>query len=134
MNEFDIMLGMDFLLEHKVIHMPLAKWLVLTGSNPIIIQKNTRQPKGAKLMSTLQLERDLSHDEPTFAAIVIVEEGSSSELALIETSRSLQKYCDARLESQTKYLSPPRKIDHEINFMLGARLLPQTCVIRLNLS
>ena len=41
MDEFDIVLRTNFLLEHKVIPMPLAKSLVITGSNPIIIQKNT---------------------------------------------------------------------------------------------
>ena len=42
MDDFDILLGMDFILEQKVIPMPLTKNLVLTGSNLTIIQTNTR--------------------------------------------------------------------------------------------
>ena len=50
MDDFDIVLGMDFLLKQKVIPMPLTKCLVVTRSNPTIIQTNTRQLKGIKLM------------------------------------------------------------------------------------
>ena len=41
MDEFDIVLRTNFQLKHRVIPMPLAKSLVITGSNPIIIKKNT---------------------------------------------------------------------------------------------
>ncbi|KAA0025511.1 uncharacterized protein E6C27_scaffold43876G00010 [Cucumis melo var. makuwa] len=36
-------LGMEFLLEHKVIPMPLAKSLVVTGSNPTVVQTKRRK-------------------------------------------------------------------------------------------
>ena len=52
-DDFNIVLGIDFLLEHKVIHMPLVKCLVVIRSNETIIQKNTHQPKGVKMESTL---------------------------------------------------------------------------------
>ena len=42
--------------------------------------RNSYQPRGMTMMSELQLIRDLSHDEPTLAAVVVVEEGSLSEL------------------------------------------------------
>ena len=37
MDDFDVVLEMKFLLEHKVIPMPLAKCLVITGSTPTIV-------------------------------------------------------------------------------------------------
>ena len=37
MNDFDVALGMDFLLEHKVIPIPLAKCIVITDCNPTVI-------------------------------------------------------------------------------------------------
>ena len=52
MDDFYIMFGMDFLLEHKVILMPLAKSLVLMRSNPMIIL-NTWQLEGVKMMLAL---------------------------------------------------------------------------------
>jgi len=37
MDDFDVVLGMEFLLEHKVIPMPLAKWLIVTSNNPTVV-------------------------------------------------------------------------------------------------
>ena len=118
MDDFNIVLGMDFRLEYKVILMPLIKCLVVTESNPKIIQKNTHQTRGVNMTSTLQLRRDIN-DELTLAAIAVVEEGSSSEVTPTETSWSLHKQRNVRPESQTKYLSSFGLIDHEIDFISG---------------
>ena len=109
MDYFDIVLGMDFLLEHKVIPMPLEKSLVITGSNPTIIQTNTHQPGRVKKMLALQLRQDLSRDELTLATITVSEEGSSSESTSTKVSRS------------TKYLSPARKINSKVDVISGAK-------------
>ena len=37
MDDFDVVLEMDFVLKHKVIPMPLAKCLVITDRNLIVI-------------------------------------------------------------------------------------------------
>ena len=37
MDDFDVVLRMEFLLEHQVIPMPLAKCLVITGSFPTFV-------------------------------------------------------------------------------------------------
>ena len=46
MDDFDVVLGMEFLLEHQVIPMPLAKCLVITGTKPTVVQTEIRQPYG----------------------------------------------------------------------------------------
>lgn len=46
MDDFDVVLGMEFLLEHQVIPMPLAKCLVITGTTPTVVQTEIRQPDG----------------------------------------------------------------------------------------
>ncbi|TYJ97410.1 uncharacterized protein E5676_scaffold194G002310 [Cucumis melo var. makuwa] len=48
MDDFDVVLGIEFLLEHQVIPMPLAKCLVITGSNLSVVQTDLRQPDGLK--------------------------------------------------------------------------------------
>ena len=85
MDDFNVVSGMNILLKHKVIYMPLAKCLVVMESNPTIIQKNIHQPRGLKMMSILQLRKNHSHDESMLAAIVVIEKGSSSEPTSIET-------------------------------------------------
>ncbi|KAA0062302.1 uncharacterized protein E5676_scaffold313G003310 [Cucumis melo var. makuwa] len=42
MDDIDVVLGIEFLLEHQVISMPLAKCLMITGSSPSIVQTSLR--------------------------------------------------------------------------------------------
>ena len=53
MDDFDVVSGMNVLLEHEVIYMPIAKCLVVTEANPTIIHKNIYQPREVKMMSIL---------------------------------------------------------------------------------
>ena len=55
--------------------MSLEKCLVVTQSNPTIIQTNIHQPRGVKMMTIVQLRKNLSHDESTLATIVVFEKG-----------------------------------------------------------
>ena len=55
MDNFDVVLIVEFLLEHQVIIMPAAKCLVVTGSNPTVVQTDLRQPKGLRTIAAMQL-------------------------------------------------------------------------------
>ncbi|TYK02735.1 RNA-directed DNA polymerase-like protein [Cucumis melo var. makuwa] len=46
MGDFDVVLGIEYLLGHQVIRMPLAKCLVITRSAPTIVQTEIHQPNG----------------------------------------------------------------------------------------
>ncbi|TYK02414.1 gag-asp_proteas domain-containing protein [Cucumis melo var. makuwa] len=59
MDDFDMVLGMKFLLEHQVIPMPSAKYVVITGSAPTVIQADICQPNGLKIISAMQLKKGL---------------------------------------------------------------------------
>ena len=63
----------------------------------MIIQTNS-QPKGVKIMSTLQLRKDLTHDESTLVAIATVKEGSSSEPDLTKIPWPLEGHHDVKPE------------------------------------
>ncbi|KAA0058256.1 gag-asp_proteas domain-containing protein [Cucumis melo var. makuwa] len=71
MDDFDVVLEMEFLLEHQVIPMPSAKCLVITGSFSTIMQANIRQPNGFKVISAMQLDKSLIQEEPPFLAILL---------------------------------------------------------------
>lgn len=53
MDDFDVVLGMKFLLEHKVIPMPLTKCLVITKSSPTIVQESIKQLNGMRMILAL---------------------------------------------------------------------------------
>ncbi|XP_023550586.1 uncharacterized protein LOC111808682 [Cucurbita pepo subsp. pepo] len=94
MDDFDVVLGMEFLLEHKVIPMPLAKCL---------------------------LKRGLAREEPTFMAIPLIEEATTEETVPEEIKEVLDSYTDIMLESLPQTLPPRRGIDHEIELLPGVK-------------
>ena len=71
MDDFDVVLGMKFLLEHQVILMPLAKRLVIIGFAPIVMQTYIRQPNELKMISVLQRKKGLASDESMFMAFCL---------------------------------------------------------------
>ncbi|KAA0036726.1 uncharacterized protein E6C27_scaffold1244G00110 [Cucumis melo var. makuwa] len=71
MDDFDVVLGMEFLLEHQVIPMPSAKCLVITGSFPIVVQADIRQPNGFKMISAMQLDKSHVQEEPLSTTILL---------------------------------------------------------------
>ncbi|TYK28653.1 reverse transcriptase [Cucumis melo var. makuwa] len=121
MDDFDVVLGMEFLLEHQVIPMPLAKCLVITGPTPSVVQTDLRQPDGLKMISAMQLKKGLSRDEPTFMAIPLNSSENSGETVSKEIVRVLEKYRDVMPDSLPKSLPPRRMIDHEIELVPGAK-------------
>ncbi|KAL0546314.1 hypothetical protein IC582_016221 [Cucumis melo] len=121
MDDFDVVLGMEFLLEHQVIPMPLAKCLVITGSTLSIVQTDLRQPDGLKMISAMKLKKGLSRDEPTFMAIPLNSLENSRKTVPKEIMRVLEKYHDMMLDSLPKSLPPRRMIDHEIELVPGAK-------------
>ncbi|KAL0545180.1 hypothetical protein IC582_020327 [Cucumis melo] len=119
MDDFDVVLGMEFLLEHQVIPMPLVKCLVITGSTPSVVQTGLHQLNGLKMISAMQLKKGLSRDEPTFMVIPLNSSENSGETVPKEIMRVLEKYRDVMPDSLPKSLSPRRMIDHEIELVTG---------------
>ncbi|TYK23130.1 uncharacterized protein E5676_scaffold142G001280 [Cucumis melo var. makuwa] len=58
MDDFNVVLGMEFLLEHQVIPMPSAKCLVITGSFHTVVQADIHQPNGFKMISAMQQDKN----------------------------------------------------------------------------
>ncbi|KAA0067456.1 Asp_protease_2 domain-containing protein [Cucumis melo var. makuwa] len=87
MDDFDLLLGMEFLLEHQVIPMPSVKCLVITGSFPI---------------------------EPPSVAIPLGALGKVGETVPKDTLCIPEKYHGAMPKSWPKSLSMRRMIDHGI--------------------
>ncbi|KAA0057412.1 uncharacterized protein E6C27_scaffold280G002880 [Cucumis melo var. makuwa] len=71
MDDFDVLLGMEFLLEHQVIPMPSAKCLAITGSFPTVVQADIRQPNGFRMISAMQLDESRAQEEPPSAEILL---------------------------------------------------------------
>ncbi|KAA0051473.1 gag-asp_proteas domain-containing protein [Cucumis melo var. makuwa] len=64
MDDFDVVLRMEFLLEHQDIPMPSAKCLAITGSFSTVVRADIRQPNGFKMISAMQLDESHAQEEP----------------------------------------------------------------------
>ena len=53
MDDFDVVLGMDFQLEHKVIPMPLVDYQL----QPIVVPARIKQSANLRMISAIQLKR-----------------------------------------------------------------------------
>ena len=53
MNDFDVVLEMEFLLAHHVIPVLAASSLMIMGGEPCIVQVQNKQPKETRLISFL---------------------------------------------------------------------------------
>ena len=116
-----MVLGMDFLLEQKVIPMPLAKCLVITDHNPTVIPTSIKQPCNLRIISVIQLKRELAREKPTFMAIPLMEEITTEETVQSEIKDVLHSYADIMPESLPQTLPPHRGIDHEIELLLEVK-------------
>ena len=63
MDDLDVVLEMEFLLEHQVIKMSAAKCLVITGSTPTVVQTDLWQPKGLRTILAMQLREGCVREE-----------------------------------------------------------------------
>ncbi|KAA0056238.1 uncharacterized protein E6C27_scaffold226G00020 [Cucumis melo var. makuwa] len=97
-DDFDVVLHMEFLLQHKVIIMPLAQYMVVTSNNPTVIQAKIKQPSGIE-----------------------------TRIVPIEIQKVLNKYVDIMPHELPKTLPLRQEIlDHEIELVLRARTKPPT--------
>ncbi|KAA0065909.1 uncharacterized protein E5676_scaffold259G00360 [Cucumis melo var. makuwa] len=114
MDDFDVVLGMEFLLEHQVIPMPSARCLVITGSFPTIVQAEIRQPNGFKMISTMQLDKSRAQKEPPSVEILLGALEKLGETVPKDTLYVLEKCHGVMPSSWPKSSSMRRRTDHGV--------------------
>ncbi|KAA0045212.1 uncharacterized protein E5676_scaffold1493G00430 [Cucumis melo var. makuwa] len=119
MDDFDVVLGMEFLLEHQVIPMPSARCLVITGSFPTIVQAEIRQPNGFKMISAMQLNQSCAQEEPPSVEILLGALEKPGETVPKDTLCVSAKCHGAMPSSWPKSVLMRRTIDQ------GRELLPE---------
>ncbi|TYJ95559.1 Asp_protease_2 domain-containing protein [Cucumis melo var. makuwa] len=119
MDDFDVVLGMEFVLEYQVIPMPSAKCLAITGSFPTVVQADIHQPNGFKMISVMQLDESPVQEEPPSTAILLGALGKRRETVPKDILCVSEKCHDVMPNSWLKSLLMQRTIDH------GIELLPE---------
>ncbi|TYK03044.1 uncharacterized protein E5676_scaffold46G001390 [Cucumis melo var. makuwa] len=114
MDDFDVVLGMEFLLEHQVIPMPSAKCLAITGSFPTVVQADIRQPNGFRMISAMQLDESRAQGEPPSVEILLGALGKPGE-TIPEDTLCVPEKCHGVMPSRwPKSSSMWRRTDHGV--------------------
>ncbi|KAA0060672.1 uncharacterized protein E5676_scaffold580G00130 [Cucumis melo var. makuwa] len=112
MDDFDVVLGMEFLLEHQVIQMPSAKCLAITGSFPTVVPAEIRQPNGFKTISAMRLNKSRAQEEPPSVEILLGALEKPGETVPEDTLCVPEKCHGVTPNSWPKSSSRRRRTDH----------------------
>ena len=122
MDDFDVILRMEFLVEKGVIPIPSSESLLIMGEKPAMVPMKVNHATDLQLLSMLQFKKGVKWQGPTFVAFSTVYEDEGGEHILLEIEVVLKKYGNVMPDQLPKTLPPRREIDHQIKLVLGAKL------------
>ena len=129
LDDFDLIIGIDFLLRAKVALIPhLGGLLVLEEKQPCFV-KALRAKDGGKgqleMLSTIQLKKGLKKGQETYvAALIEIKEEQSVEVPN-SMVKILKEFRDVMPAEPPKELPPRRPIDHKIELLPGTKASTQ---------
>jgi len=123
MNDFDVILGQDFLKGNKAIVVPFCDEVVLVGQTRTWTFSTHKQRREVKVqhVSALSLEKAMKEsDMETYAVMFKGVEGDGVGMPVrAEISDVLAKYADLMPNELPKKLPPRRAVDHSIELEPG---------------
>ncbi|RVW46812.1 hypothetical protein CK203_075677 [Vitis vinifera] len=125
LDDFDLILGVDFLLRDKVALIPhLGGLMVLEEKQPCIV-KALRAKDGGKgqpeMLSAIQLKKGLKKGQETYVAALIEIKERQSVDVLDLVVKILKEFRDVMPAELPKELPPQRPIDHKIELLPGTK-------------
>jgi hypothetical protein len=121
MDDFKLILGLEFLRDTKTAVLPYADSLMMMGSKPCVITTQCGK-MGEKSISAMQFSKGFKRNEPSFLCTLRLEEIEEATGPIPKPVRRLVKeFEDIMPEELPKKLPPRRAIDHEIELIPGAK-------------
>ncbi|KAK2988428.1 hypothetical protein RJ640_023975 [Escallonia rubra] len=125
MDDFKLILGLEFLHDMKTTVMPCTNSLAMLGSKPCVIPTVSTRA-GERSISALQLKKGLKRDETTYLAMLRWDEIEEVSGPLPkEVKVILNDFEDVMPDELPKKLPPRRAIDHEIELARWQELLAE---------
>ena len=126
MDDFKIVIRMDFLRQVKVVPIPfLRSMAILEEKAPCMVPTITEGKVRTAMLSAMQLEKGLKKNEVTYLAALkedpIDPMGDSMPM---EVNKVLDEFKDVMPLELPKKLPPRREEDHKIELESGAKPLP----------
>ncbi|GAV67223.1 Chromo domain-containing protein/gag-asp_proteas domain-containing protein, partial [Cephalotus follicularis] len=122
MDDYDLVLGMEFMDQVKAIHIPYANSLCILEEGKTCMVPCTRSNKGTKTLSAMQLDKSLKRNEETYLA-ALVENGPEADPKPKDLPMQVEKVLEdfhnvTPIESPKKLL-PRWEVDHHIELITG---------------
>ncbi|KAL5823009.1 hypothetical protein ACOSQ4_020909 [Xanthoceras sorbifolium] len=114
MDDFKVILGMDFLEQVKVVPLPFRRYIAILEDTPYIIPTIAKSGSKTPYLSALQVKKGLKNGEVTYLAMVKHDEGKVPTNELPKEIKVLKKYKDVMPAKLPKKLPPRREVDHQI--------------------
>ncbi|KAL2460983.1 Uncharacterized protein Adt_44403 [Abeliophyllum distichum] len=131
MDDFKLILGLEFLRDTKTTVLPFSDSLMMMGSKPCVIPTLVGK-MGEKSVSAMQFSKGFKRNEPSFLCTLHLEEIEEATDPIPKPVRKhLQEFEDVMPEELPRRLPPRRAIDHEIELIPRVSGHPIAC---LNLS
>ena len=126
MDDFKVVIGMDFLRQVKVVPIPfLRSMAILEEEAPCMVPTVTEGKTMTPMLSAIQLEKGLKNKEVTYlAALKDDTVDSMGDLIPMEVQKVLNEFKDVMPSELPKKLPPRREEDHKIE--LESRSKPPT--------
>ncbi|KAL4199179.1 hypothetical protein AMTRI_Chr03g49890 [Amborella trichopoda] len=123
MNDFRVILGMDFLRAAKVAPMPyLGVVSIMDTKTPCMVTAAKGEKGKVGMLSAMQLTKGLKKGETTYlAALKVNEEGDGESPMPLEIEQVLKEFKDVMLNELPKQLPPRREVNHQIELEPGAK-------------
>ena len=123
MDDFKIVIGMDFLLQVRA--MPIAflrSMAILEEEAPCMVPTITENKAKTPMLSTMQLEKGLKKNEVTYLAALKEDPiDHMGDYMPMEVKKVLDEFKEVMLPELPKNLPPRREKDHKIELESGAK-------------
>ncbi|KAK8539057.1 hypothetical protein V6N13_135821 [Hibiscus sabdariffa] len=127
MDDFDVVLGLDFMTPAQVILIPTAGYLLFLGESSCVTAATILSRSGKKMLSAIQFKKGVKKVDPSFVVLPICK-----YILPRRIRRVLEDHQDVKPD-QLPYGLPPRSsVDHEIE-LISCTKPPARCTYRMSL-
>ena len=120
MDDFQAILGLDFLRSTKTAVMPYSNSMCVMGDKPCLIPAMATN-NSDRFVSAMQLKRGVRHSEQTWVAALKLNEALDSTPVPATVKKVLRQFADVMPEQLPKELPPRRGVDHAIELVPGEK-------------
>ncbi|XP_042974786.1 uncharacterized protein LOC122306425 [Carya illinoinensis] len=120
MDDFNIVLGMEFLRQFNVVSLPYYNSVCILEGGPCMIP-TVSKPNTTQLLFAMQFKKGWKKSEVSYLASMKEGEVKISSPPPKEIQRVLRDYKDVMPAELPKQLPPRREVDHQIELEPGAK-------------